>query len=76
MGCGLACSCLLHSPLLHCPPWYRYLRQRDLDWSWWGLDGQQGPSREVKGLDNYGLLNPTWNGPAFHPLIDHLKSLG
>ena len=55
---------------------FRYIRERDLDWAWWSLDGEQGPSRQLKGLETYGLLNTTWNGPAYPPLIDHLKSLG
>lgn len=55
---------------------FRYIRERDLDWAWWSLDGEQGPSRQLKGLETYGLLNTRWNGPAYQPLVDHLKSLG
>jgi hypothetical protein len=56
--------------------WCRYIRERDLDWAWWQIDGQQGPSRTLKDMETYGLLNTTWNGPAFMPLVAHLKSLG
>lgn len=53
-----------------------YIRERDLDWAWWQIDGQQGPSRTLKDTETYGLLNTTWNGPVFLPLVAHLKSLG
>jgi hypothetical protein len=47
-----------------------------LDYAYWPLDGQQGPNRELYGLETYGLLNTTWNGLAFKPMVDHLKTLG
>lgn len=57
------------------PPPRSFIRERDLDWSWWPLDGQQGPSRDVGAVETYGLLNTTWDGVAYPPLIDVLRTL-
>jgi hypothetical protein len=52
-----------------------YIKERDLDWCYWPLDGQQGPSRQ-QGLEEiYGLLNTTWNGWAYPPLMEQLRSI-
>lgn len=53
----------------------RYIRERDLGWAYWPLDGQQGPSRTQGAVETYGLLNTTWDGWTFQPLIDHLRKL-
>jgi hypothetical protein len=57
------------------PPRCRYIRERDLDWSYWPLDGTQGPSRQQGQEEAYGLLNATWDGFAYQPLIDQLWGL-
>jgi hypothetical protein len=54
----------------------RYIRERDLDWAYWPLDRQQGPSRTQGAEETYGLLNTTWDGFSYQPLIDHKKALG
>lgn len=54
----------------------RYLKERDLDWSYWTLDGQQGPSRSLRAEESYGLLDASWSRPAFGPLVDALRGLG
>lgn len=61
-----------HPPV---PATYRYLQERDLDWAYWPLDGQMGPSREWKGEETYGILNTTWSGFAYQPLLDVLKTV-
>jgi hypothetical protein len=53
----------------------RYLKERDLDWAYWPLDGQKGPSREWKEEETYGILNTTWSGFAYQPLLDVLKTI-
>ena len=57
----------------HPPP--RYIKERDLDWSYWPLDGQQGPSRTLGADESYGLLNATWDGWAYPPLLEQLRAL-
>jgi hypothetical protein len=61
-------------------PWWRYItryiRELELDWSYWPLDGQKGPSRTQGAEETYGLLNTAWNGFAYKPLIDQLALLG
>jgi len=52
-----------------------YIKERDLDWSYWPLDGQQGPSRTLGAEETYGLLNTAWNGYAYKPLLEQLWSL-
>ncbi|KAI8465570.1 MAG: glycoside hydrolase superfamily [Monoraphidium minutum] len=60
-------------------PWWkalmRYIKERDLDWSYWPLDGQQGPSRQKGALETYGLLNTTWDGWAYPPLMEQLWAI-
>jgi hypothetical protein len=67
------------SPFVVPPPpnkcLYRYIKERDLDWGYWPLDGQQGPSRELKKEESYGLLNEGWDGFAYPPLIEALRGL-
>lgn len=53
----------------------RYIQERDLDWSYWPLDGQQGPSRKQGAVETYGLLNATWDGWAYPPLLEQLQAL-
>eukprot|EP00775_Hariotina_reticulata_P004022 gene4022-4270_t len=53
----------------------QYLQERDLDWAYWPLDGQMGPSREWKGEETYGILNTTWSGFAYQPLLDVLRTI-
>jgi hypothetical protein len=53
----------------------RYIREHQLDWGYWPLDGQQGPSRKQGEVESYGLLNASWNGWAYPPLIAELAAL-
>ncbi|KAF8059377.1 hypothetical protein HT031_005182 [Scenedesmus sp. PABB004] len=60
-------------------PWWRaltrYIKERSLDWAYWPLDGQQGPSRAWRAEETYGLLNTTWNGWASAALLAELQAL-
>jgi endoglucanase len=51
-----------------------YLAANDLDWAYWPLNGTQGPGygRSDGGTEGYGVLDPTWGGPAN---ADHLAQL-
>ncbi|GBF94600.1 endoglucanase e1 [Raphidocelis subcapitata] len=52
-----------------------YIRAKDLDWSYWPLDGQQGPSRSQGAEETYGLLNTDWSGYAYPPLVEELRKI-
>src|SRR5581483_4003971 len=43
-----------------------YLDQRDLDWSWWAVNGTEarGTIRTFGAEETYGILNPFWSAPA------------
>lgn len=64
-----------HHALCCCCCRCRFIKERDLDWSYWPLDGQQGPSRKQGVVESYGLLNKTWNGWAYTPLLQQLQEL-
>lgn len=72
VGARRACSHTLVTPFGRRP---RYIRERDLDWAYWPLDGQQGPSRQRGAVEGYGLLNATWDGWAYPPLLAELQAL-
>lgn len=54
---------------------HSYLKERDLDWSYWLLDGQQGASRILGREEPFGVLNASWDGWAYPPLLQQLQSL-
>ncbi len=62
-------------------PWWScilaYLADKDLDWSYWALNGTQGPGyNRVDGApEGYGVLDPTWSGPANAEHLGHLQAL-
>ncbi|WP_406631513.1 glycoside hydrolase family 5 protein [Amycolatopsis sp. WGS_07] len=61
----------------------RYLRDGDIDWAYWQLNGTQsdsldhgaGKPRSHGALDWYGLLNPQWNGPANAENVARIQAL-
>ncbi|GBF94599.1 glycoside hydrolase [Raphidocelis subcapitata] len=53
----------------------RYIKERDLDWSYWLLDGDQGPSRNMNARDDLGLLNHSWDGWEHPEMIEELKQI-
>ena len=44
----------------------QYLRQSDMDWCYWALNGTEaaGTTRTFGAEETYGVLNTSWNGPA------------
>lgn len=52
----------------------RYLKEYDLDFSYWPIDGTQsrGDGRDFGAEEGYGILNTTWNGIAHPP---HFKTI-
>lgn len=55
----------------------RYLRDNDLDWAYWPLNGTQssGAGRKYDTEEGYGLLNLTYSGPASTWLLEQLQSI-
>jgi endoglucanase len=62
----------------------RYLREGDIDWAYWQLNGTQSdsllhpghpPLRQHGARDWYGLLNKQWNGPADVKNVERIKAL-
>ncbi len=55
----------------------RYLRERDLDWSYWALNGTEatGTGRRLGAAETFGILNKTWTGAASGALLDALQTL-
>ena len=59
-------------------PWWtcllEYVADKDLDWSYWALNGTQGPgyNRTDGGEEGYGILDVTWSAPAN---LEHLEQL-
>lgn len=44
----------------------QYLSDKDIDWSWWAINGTEttGSGRTFGSEETYGILNPYWNEPA------------
>lgn len=44
----------------------QYLSDKDIDWSWWAINGTEttGGGRSFGSEETYGVLNPYWNAPA------------
>jgi endoglucanase len=54
-----------------------YLKQRDIDWNYWALNGTQakGTSRTFGGEETYGILDTSWLSPAGPPAVSLLQTL-
>ena len=50
----------------------QYLMANDVDWSYWAGNGTLIDGQTAEG---YGLLNPTWNGPALPALTKSLQGI-
>lgn len=59
------------------PQFAQYLRQGDIDWSYWPLNGTQssGARRKLGDPETYGVLDPTWSRPSSGPLLCALRSV-
>ena len=55
----------------------RFLRETDLDWCYWPLNGTQlsGHSRKFGALEDYGVLNRAYDGPASPQMLRMLQSV-
>ncbi|HUO27663.1 MAG TPA: cellulase family glycosylhydrolase [Bryobacteraceae bacterium] len=55
----------------------RFLRETDLDWCYWPLNGTElsGHSRKFGDPEDYGVLNPTYTGPASQQMLRLLQSV-
>lgn len=55
----------------------RFLRETDLDWCYWPLNGTElsGHSRKFGTPEDYGVLNPTYTGPASQQMLRLLQSV-
>jgi endoglucanase len=54
-----------------------YLADKDLDWSYWALNGTQGPgyNRTDGAPEGYGVLDTTWKAAANATHLEHLQAL-
>ncbi len=55
----------------------RFLHETDLDWCYWPLNGTQlsGHTRRYGDLEDYGVLNRAYNGPASEEMLHLLRSV-
>ena len=55
----------------------RYLQERDLDWSYWALNGTEasGTSRTLGAEETFGVLNENWSGAASAALLNVLQAV-
>jgi hypothetical protein len=50
----------------------RYIKENDLDWAIWALNGYQGlPEND----ETYGVLNHTWSGPRYPWMVRDLITI-
>ena len=54
-----------------------YVRQNNLDWSYWAINGttESGNAGGFGTVEGYGVLNLTWNGSALPSLTSRLESM-
>lgn len=58
--------------------WFaRYLREADIDWAYWALNGTQarGTGRVLGAEEDFGILDPRWRGPALDEHTGRLQDL-
>jgi endoglucanase len=55
----------------------RYLRENDLSWSYWPLNGAQsgGVGRTYDSVETYGLLSPDYTHIAAPKIVDDLRTI-
>jgi len=62
--------------------WFRwcvqYLRENNLSWSYWPLNGTQssGAGRKYDGVETYGLLSPDYQHIAAPKIVELLRTIG
>jgi endoglucanase len=55
----------------------RYMKENDLGWSYWALNGAQstGTSRKYDSIEDYGLLSPDYQHIAAPKLVELLRTV-
>ncbi|WP_083998981.1 glycoside hydrolase family 5 protein [Actinomadura kijaniata] len=55
----------------------RWARSSDVEWAYWPLNGTQstGYSRRHGAIENWGILNPAWNGYANRRSLRQLRTI-
>ncbi len=73
-----------HLPNIDCganSDWFvmyiRYMKENDLGWSYWALNGAQssGASRKYDSIEDYGLLSPDYQHIAAPKLVELLRTV-
>ncbi len=79
--CNSALTCVSSSSSSEFGYWFSmvtsYLRQNNLDWSYWAINGttESGNGGGFGTVEGYGVLNLTWNGSALTALTSRLQSM-
>jgi len=55
----------------------QYIKDHNINWCYWALNGTQSeaPGRDPSQPDWYGVLDPTWTGPASQPMMSQLSMI-
>jgi hypothetical protein len=79
--CNSADTCVSSSSSSNLGYWFNmfssYVRQNNLDWSYWAINGttESGNAGGFGTVEGYGVLNTTWNGSALASLTSRLQSM-
>lgn len=79
--CNSAATCVSSNNSADLGFWFSmitsYLRQNNLDWSYWAINGttESGNGGGFGTVEGYGVLNLTWNGSASAALTSRLQSM-
>jgi endoglucanase len=79
--CHTSTSCVASTAPADSGFWFaafrRYLQERDLDWSYWALNGTQatGTGRTFGAEETFGILNRSWTGAASATLLNALQAV-
>ena len=55
----------------------RYMKENDLAWSYWAMNGTQssGVGRKFDAIESYGLLSPDYQHIAAPKLVELLRTI-
>jgi len=79
--CHTSASCITSSTPSDSGFWFanfrRYLQERDLDWSYWALNGTEatGTSRTLGAEETFGVLGKSWTAVASAALLNALQAV-
>jgi endoglucanase len=79
--CNSADTCVSSSSSSDSGYWFSmftsYVRQNNLDWSYWAINGttESGNAGGFGTVEGYGVLNTSWNGSALPSLTSRLQSM-